>query len=161
MRYSGRVLMLFFLVGVAIWVIITAQQWPPKTALFPEVIGSFILILSLAELFFTLFRKEESGEETDLMDFKLSKDMDQALVNRRILSILLWIVGFLLGIVFLGFPVTALLFMFLYLKFDGKEGWKVSIGITAVVWASFYILFIWFLQTRFEEGWVIELLKGG
>jgi hypothetical protein len=158
---KNKVLMLFFLVGVSVWVIISARQWPPKSALFPQVISSFVLILSLAELCLTFFGKGESGEETDIMDFKLSNDLDKTLVNRRIISILLWIIGFTLGIFLLGFPITTPLFMFLYLKFDGKEGWGVSISMTIVVWMCFYFLFIWFMKTHFAEGLIIEWLKGG
>jgi hypothetical protein len=51
--------------------------------------------------------------------------------------------------------------MFLYLKFDGKEGWGVSISMTIVVWMCFYFLFIWFMKTHFAEGLIIEWLKGG
>jgi len=161
MRFSGRILMLFFSIGIGIYVILSAQKWPPRTALFPEVIGAVVVILALVALFFNLFRKGESGEETDLMDFRLSKDVDQARVTRRVLSVMLWVVGFLVGILLLGFPITALFFMFLYLKCDGREGWKTSVGITAIVWAGFYVLFIWLLKTRFNEGWIIEWFKGG
>lgn len=160
MRYSGKALVIFCLWVMAIWVIISALKWPPKTALFPLIIGIAVFLMALAELLFTLFGKEEGGEET-VMDFQLSRDTDPALATRRTISISIWILGFLLMILLLGFPVTAPLCIFLYLKLEGKERWGISLGVAAGVGACFYFLFIWLLNTSFEEGWVIEGLKKG
>jgi hypothetical protein len=159
-KHRSRIGVLLCLIGIALFVLISAWNWPPKMALFPRVIGVFILLLSVADVFFTLFGKEGS-EETDLMDFRLSKDADQSLVTRRVSSIFLWTISFTLGIFFLGFPITALVFMFLYLKFDGREGWKATLVVTGVVWVSFYILFVRLLETQFPPGLIFEWIKGG
>ena len=158
-RYSGKVVMFFCLVVIAIWVVISALKWPMKTAIFPIIIGSVVFLLAVTELCFTLFEKKGT-EKTETMDFQLSKDIDQALANRRTLSIFAWIIGFFFLILLLGVPIALPLFMFLYLKLSGKEGWRISIGLTAVVWVCFYFLFIWFLRTQFLSGWIQQWLSG-
>jgi magnesium-transporting ATPase (P-type) len=160
MKHRSRIGVLLCLIGIALFVILSAWNWPPKMALFPRVIGVFILLLSVADICFTLFGKG-GPDETSLMDFRLSKDADQSLATRRILSVFLWTIGFLLGVVFLGFPMTALVFMFSYMKFDGKEGWKTTLIVTGVVWVSFYILFVRLLETQFPSGLIFEWIKGG
>jgi len=59
--------------------------------------------------------------------------------------------GFFLLILFLGFTISVPLFTFLYLKLHGKEGWGMSIGLSASALACFYGLFVWLLSTPFPE----------
>jgi hypothetical protein len=164
MKFNGKAVMLLCLMGISLWTIISALQWPIKTGIFPIGMGGIVFLLAMVELFFTLFQKDtdtqEKKEETEVMDFKLSADTDRAVARQRTVSIFLWIVGFFFMIVLLGMPVALPLFMFLCLKFSGKEGWKTSIGLTAVVWVSFYFLFIWFLKTQFLAGWIQQWVKG-
>ena len=160
MKYRGRALVILGLTGISIWVIISALKWPPKTALFPLVIGIFVFLMAAIELFFTLLRRKESdGDKIEVMDFKFSQEVDQALAKRRTITMFLWILGFLFMILLFGFPITVPLCIFLYVKFEGKEGWGISLGLTAVIGIFFYFLFIWLLRTRFEEGWIFEGLK--
>jgi len=58
----------------------------------------------------------------------------------------------------LGFPITIGLFTFLYLKFSGKERWVFSLVMTAIIWVSFYVLFIWFSGVQFPESWLQKWL---
>ena len=147
------------LMVVAVWIIISALNWPMKTAILPIIVGIIVCLLATTELCFTLFEKK-GATKTEAMDFQLSKDVDQALANRRTLSIFAWIIGFFFLILLVGVPVALPLFMFFYLKFSGREGWKISIGLTAAVWICFYFLFIWFLKTQFSSGWVQQWLIG-
>lgn len=151
--------MIFGLVLMGIWTIISALKWRSDAALFPLCIGSFILIMAIVELLLILFGKEEIDEEAAVIDFKLSKDTDQTLANRRTISIFLWILGFLPMILLLGFPIATPLFVFLYLKFVGKEGWRISLGVTAAIWACFSIIYIGLMENPFMEGWIYEWLK--
>jgi hypothetical protein len=66
-----------------------------------------------------------------------------------------WILGFFAAIVLLGFPIAVPLFVFLYLRLQGREGWLFSLVFTAAVWASFYGLFDRLLHLPFAEGWLI------
>jgi hypothetical protein len=159
MKLSGRAAMICALAVIAVSILISARTWPPQSALFPMIISFFILSMSVAFLLVTLFGKKKDGE-AEVMDVKRSEGADQKLSNRRLLSISLWLIGFLLLILLFGFPTTIPLFMFLYLKFEGKEGWVTSIGLTVGVWACFYFLFIWLLKTPFPEGWILEWLSG-
>ena len=58
------------------------------------------------------------------MDFKLSEDVDKATAARRTLLTFGWIFGFFILILFFGFTIAIPLFVFLYLKIQGKEKWS-------------------------------------
>ncbi len=157
MKINGRVIVLLCFLLISIGVMISALRWPPKAFLFPIIMGSLVFSMTAAELFFTLFKK--GGEAPEAIDLKLSSTgLDKVLRRRRILSIFLWMIGLLFLILLLGFPITIALFTFLYLKFAGKERWVFSLIMTAIIWGSFYILFIWFSGVQFPESWLQKWL---
>jgi hypothetical protein len=153
-KYSGKALMSFCLVLIAIWVVMTALKWPFRAALFPVIIGSLVFLMSAAELFLNLLRRENGGEETSGLDFRLTEDGDPGLVWRRTLSMFVSILVFFFLILLVGFHVSILIFFFLFLKFKAKEKWRISLGLTALAWVSFYGLFIRLLHINFPQGWI-------
>jgi hypothetical protein len=159
MKLSGRAVMICGLVVIAISMLISARTWPPQSAIFPMIVSSFIIFMAVAYWLVTIFGKKTNGED-EVMDVKRSEEADQKSSNRQLISICLWVFGFLLLILLFGFLISIPLFMFLYLKCEGKEGWVVSICMSAGVWACFYFLFIWLLQTSFPEGWIMAWLSG-
>ena len=60
--------------------------------------------------------------------------------------------GFFAAIVLLGLLAAVPLFLFLYLKVQAREGWAMSIGLTAGVFAAFYGLFDALLHLPFPAG---------
>jgi hypothetical protein len=154
MKYSGRALMSFCLVLIAIWVVITALKWPFRAALFPVMIGSLVFLMSAAELFLNLLGGEKGGEEVSGFDFRLSENGDQGLVRRRTLSMFVSILVFFFLILLVGFHVSIPVFFFLFLKFKAKEKWPISLGLAALAWVSFYGLFVWLLHINFPQGWI-------
>jgi Na+/proline symporter len=91
-------------------------------------------------------------------DFQMSAGIVPPLARRRTAVAIGWIAGFFAAIVLLGFPLAVPLFMVLYLKLQGREGWIVSLALTAVVWALFYGLFDRLLHLPFPAGWVQQWL---
>ena len=69
-----------------------------------------------------------------------------------------WMLAFFAAIALLGFMVAVPLFLFLYLKLQGGEGWAMSIGLTAGVFAAFYGLFDALLHLPFPAGWLLAWL---
>jgi hypothetical protein len=84
---------------------------------------------------------------------------DKALEKKRTINICLWIFGFFFMVLLIGFPIAVPLFVFLYMKLQGKEKWGVSLLMTLVAWGSFYGLFVKFCDIPFMEGWIQQGLK--
>jgi hypothetical protein len=135
--------------GVAV-----ATAWPWKAALFPLVIGVPLFCLAAAEALWTLFGSK-SGRADEPRDFQLSIGLDTA---RRTLVASGWILAFFAAIVLLGFPIAVPLFVLLYLKLQGREGWVLSLVVTLAIWGVFYGLFDLMLHLPFPAGWLVEWL---
>ena len=132
--------------------VFAATAWPWKAALFPLVIGIPLFCLAVAEGLWTLFGKAPV-QEGEAKDFQLSVGKNAA---RRTAVAAGWILGLFAAIVLLGFPVAVPLFVFLYLRLQAKESWRVCILMTAAVWGVFYGLFDALLHLPFPAGWLLE-----
>jgi hypothetical protein len=161
-KFSGQHVMTLCFALISIGVIVQSLRWPFKTALFPVIIGSCALILSIVEFSMSLY--ETTGGRTkkkkqDAMDFKLSEEIDPAVARSRTRTAFGWIVGFFFLIVLFGFNIGIPLYVLLYLKLQGREKWLISILMTVGSWIFFWGLFIWLLDTPMPEGWVFRGLR--
>ena len=132
--------------------VIAAWAWPWKAALFPLVIGIPVFCLAAAESLWVLFGSTERGETKD---FQLSDHLPPRETLRRTGVACGWILGFFAAIVLLGFPLAVPLFVFLYLRLQGREGWLLSALFTAAMWGFFYGLFDRLLHLPFPDGWLV------
>ena len=146
------------LMAISGYGVVTAWFWPWKASLFPLVIGIPLFVLSAAEALWVLFGTTEKGEARD---FQLAQDLPEREVVRRSAVAGAWIVAFFAAIVLLGFPIAVPLFVFLFLKLQGREGWVLSIVMTAAVWGVFYSLFDLLLHLPFATGWLFTWLGFG
>ena len=139
------------IMAVAAWAVFSATQWPWKAALFPLVIGIPVFCLAAAEVLWVLFG---STPRSEAADFQLAQDLPARVMLRRTLLGIGWILGFFAAIAVLSFPVAVPLFVFCYLKIQGREGWGWSLIFTLAVWVIFYGLFDRLLHLPFPEGWL-------
>ena len=84
------------------------------------------------------------------MDF--SSDVPPEVERQRVINIFSWIVGFIVSVYLIGFPLTVPLFIFSYLKFQGDVGWLRTIVITVITWSLFYAVFQRLVHLQFESG---------
>ena len=133
--------------------IFAATGWPWKAALFPLAIGIPLFCLAAVEALWTLFGKAE----TDKNGMEVAPTTEAG-AQQRIPVAVAWMLGFFASVVLLGFPIAVPLFLFLYLKLQGGEGWLLSIGITLAVTAVFYGLFDALLHLPFPAGWLFSSL---
>lgn len=136
-----------------------AQDWRMQARLYPWVIGFPMIILAAIQVIFDLkgVQAKQSSDATP-MDFQFSKDIEPVLAKKRTIVMFSWLFSFLLGVWLLGFPIAIPLMMFTYLKFQGGEPWKLSIGLTVIAWGFFYGLFVRLLHLPFPEGLILTWL---
>jgi len=143
-----------------IWVLASAGvvisplylKWPFRTALFPLVIGSVVFVMALTETLLCFLGKEAPPENDLMVDSHLSEAADSALTGRRAFQAFAWVFAFVLLVVVVGFNLAVPLFVLLFLKLQGKEGWSLSLILTGLAWGFFFTLFIRVLHTPFPEG---------
>jgi len=141
----------FIIMILSAWAVVTAMDWPWKAKLFPLVIGIPVFCLAAAEVLWVIFGSTVRGET---MDFQLSTHLPEKVTLRRTALALGWILGFFAAIVLVGFPIAVPLFVFLYVKIQGREGWGLSLVLTLAVWGLFYALFDRLLHLPFLDGWI-------
>jgi hypothetical protein len=156
MKIKGRAIMSLCVAIVAVMVVLMSLKWPFKTALFPVIIGIPVALMAVME--FILSLRGQKKAEKGGVDFKLSEDVDPQVAMKRTLVTFAWIVGFFVLIVLVGFPIAVLLFLFLNLKWQAKEGWLLTVVLTAATSVFFYGLFIRLLDIPFYEGIILRAL---
>lgn len=153
---SSRVMLSLAAALVAGYALYASLHWPFRTGLFPSVIGVPLLFLALLEMALSAFGTEKQ-REGHAVDFELTTDVDPITARKRTLAIFSWILGFLTLILLVGFPLAVPLFVFLYLKLVGKEGWVLCLVLTAVSWLFMEGLFDRLLHLPFPQGWILSL----
>jgi hypothetical protein len=149
---KGRIFFCLFLIAVAGFAIHSALGWTFKAKLFPLAVSIPMLVLAATQLLLDLFGRAETGGSGPALDLELSADVPPEVARRRVFGIFLWIAGFILLVFFLGFPLAVPLFMFLYLSLQGDMRWWLTIGLTAVAWGFFYVVFQRVVHLQFEDG---------
>ena len=159
MTLTGKAWMSLVILLVGAGIIISAVRWPFKAALFPMIVGVPLFVLSTIQFLKSAFLGKGHSKDATI-DFKLSEMEDKALEKKRTVNIFLWILGFFFMVLLIGFPIAGPLFVFLYMKLQGRERWGTSILLTFVAWASFYGLFVKFCDIPFREGWIQQGIRG-
>ncbi len=153
---SSRFLLALAGAMIAGYALYASLHWPFRTALFPRVIAVPLLALSLLELILCV-AGPELEREGHAVDFELTKDIDPAVARRRTVAIFSWTFGFFFLILLCGFTLAVPLFVFLYLKLTGKEGWVLTLLLTLLSWLTMEGLFNRLLHLPFPQGWIFSL----
>ena len=118
-----------------------------RARLFPLIIGIPGLILASMAFGKELFTSTRSVTiESD------GEELEPAVVRRRMITIISWIIGFFGFIWLIGFVVSSVVATFAYLKFGNSERWSTSIALTGLAWLFFYGLFDYMLHLPFPDG---------
>jgi len=135
----------------AAWALVQTIGWPIKTSLYPRAVGIPLFLLAVAETLLSLRRGEEK-DDGEALDVALSQDVSPDVAARRTAAVIAWIGGFYVAIILIGFPRAIPLFVFGYLRIQGKESWALSILLAALAWLGFDLLFVRLLHTPFADG---------
>jgi hypothetical protein len=146
--FSLLVLVFF---GYLVW---EAQEWRLQARLYPLAIGIPMIALAVINIVQELRGPKKEAASNTPVDFQLTQTVEPAVAVRRTLNMLSWIVGFLAGIWVLGFSITIAGMTFGFLKIQNKEGWRMSLVLTASAWLVYYVVFERTLLLPFPEGQV-------
>jgi hypothetical protein len=155
-----------------IWALWEARNWPGPSKLFPWSLGFIVLSLALTQLGLAWRgitkegRTDRVGGKNGLDDTSISASgaandlISQKLlitpntVRRRVISICCWIVGFFIGIWFLGFKLGSLCLTFVFLKFTANENWTLSTVIAVGTYLFFWLVFDIMLKAPLGSGFI-------
>lgn len=112
------------------WYLIATQSYPSVSRFVPTVFGTAALGLGIFQLlgnFIPAIQPLTKGDPPSRTNGS-SSDLPQSVQNRRQLWAVLWAIGCVAGVYFLGFLVAIPLFMLVYfLGLDARRYWKLAI----------------------------------
>lgn len=132
----------------------TAWHLPPQATLFPLAAGTAGLILSLYQVVREL-KGRALGPDDDhrgYLDLQPQHTLPDALVARRALRMLSWIMGFYLLTYLIGYPFSVPLFVFSYLLLEAGARWWTGLLITTGVWLVVMVVFHQILGQNIPHG---------
>jgi hypothetical protein len=134
-------------VGMGLWL---ARDWPYETALFPRTAGSAAILIALISIF--LETRQKKNQPAGGVPWAPPSH-----ANLKALIDFAWVGAFIFGIWALGYVPAAMLFLFLYMKFKGKQAWLTAILVTAGGFAFMELIFGLLLDIEWFRGalWVM------
>ncbi|HWP59320.1 MAG TPA: tripartite tricarboxylate transporter permease [Candidatus Acidoferrales bacterium] len=145
----------FALVAVLSWALWESRNFGFRAGLFPWVIGTPVLLLSIVQFARDILGKTKRTGLESTMDQELPKEI----ARRRTAAIVGWIVAFFLAIWLLGFSLAAPVMTLLYLRVAGRESWPSTIASTVLAGALVYGFFERALHIPFPEGEIFLWLQ--
>ena len=149
-----RSLFALFWIGFFIYIVretlVVIRPKDVRPAIFPLVIGVpslALAVLAFCQEFLKTFRGVGQSKPS-----AATLSLDSALVQRRTVSVISWIIGFFLAIWLLGFNIAVPVATFLYLKVGARERWPLTTSLTLLAWLFFYGLFDYSLHLPFPKG---------
>ena len=88
----------------------------------------------------------------------LEEALPAAVVKRRTVVTFAWVLGYLLAIWLLGFPIGGPLCAFLQLRFCSREKWFLSLVLALSAWFFIYGIFDFLLHVPFPDGEIFTRL---
>ena len=126
-----------FFVALLAGAVATAWQWPFATGLFPLTIAVPVLVVAAAQLARDAFFKggEDGGSEPRerIRDIEVDRSVPTHLVVQRAGTFYLCALGFLAGILLVGFKLSVPLFMVFYFRRFSRAGWIVTLILTGLL----------------------------
>jgi hypothetical protein len=155
-------LLVIVLLIVALAALYAAAGYSAKGKLFPLIV-TILLIVMLAVKLLSLL-SPRIGDRIDIQGIefpdtksKSSPKEDHPAVKEaakwtKELMMLFWLLFLMACIYLIGFLAAIPMFLFLFLKFQGKHGWLTSILVSVAVLVFIYGLFGVVLSVEFPQG---------
>jgi TctA family transporter len=128
-----------------------AAPWPTEAGLVPIFVGTFTMFVVSLSFINHMFREKSGGggesveakaTKTLTLDLQASDDhLETAVVRRRALKFLGWLLTFLVLVAFVGMLPTVFVFISLYMWWEGRENWKLMLSLSAGMTLFSWILF--------------------
>lgn len=127
-----RVILAFLHIAILFAAIVSSWGWPAHSRLFVLTCSVPSILLLCLFVSGQLGQRAKSGPVSQLKHSLDSKGVSGK-VSREEITFFAWIFGFGMAVWLLGFQVSAVLFTFLYLRFKGRESWKMSTVLTVLL----------------------------
>ena len=153
MRFQPSMIFTLGVMVVAAYAVYASRDWSLGTGLFPWFVGIPVLVLAVIQMILDTYQsfRPANAAHTDTGDLQVDMSMGMGVVARRASGYLGWLLGLFFGIIIFGFFISIPLFTLLYLKYQAKEGWLLSSGLTLGTFVFFVGLFHQILHVHWPK----------
>lgn len=159
MKNSGKLLLSALFIGIFGYMVLDMQEYPEKSALVPLVVAVPGLILSVAQFLLDLksvvFGGSGSAASTQGPAEAAGFLSEQRKKEFALAGWILLIVGLILAV---GFWITIAVYVPLFMRFHGKESWKLSLQVGIGGWAVIFLVFHVMLKVHLFPGLLFDFL---
>jgi len=131
------------------------RGWGTRSGLFPTVVGLPLFVLAVLQLIASLRHKEGDAANPEASELSQG-DLPADVFKSRMIAIVGAIVGFPIAVWLIGFTFAIPLVTFLYLKVASREGWGISLALSAAAGVMFYLMFVIALGIPVRSGLLLS-----
>ncbi len=157
---------LFFLV-VLCWFFVEAIQYSERARMIPLIISGMGIVFILVEMIIRYVARNDVelgidaavvlGADKKEKEYRSQSEAKEEVVDEKpggnVFEIVLWSIGIVAMLWFVGFQITAFVFPILYLMFGNmKMTWWKAVIVGFFTWLSIYLLFSVMLNMPFFPG---------
>ena len=150
MQY-GFTSILIIMIAVCLYI---GKDWNSTTALFPRVVGYPMFVLAIAILVVDI----KNGRSQD-KDGETNGDVEFITMTGRMVMYFSWLIGFGVLIWAIGIVYSIPIYIFSYMKIEGKYGWLKCGTYAALTTAFIIILFEYIFRVAWPEGALLRILN--
>ena len=147
----------------SLWIIALAialyvsRNWNSTTALVPQAVGFPMLALLVAILVVDIKKGQRQKENAKAAD----DDREFSFKNRSMTVYLSWLVGFAVLVWAIGLVYSVPIYIFSYMKIQGKYSWLKSTIYAAATTVFIVVLFQYAFKVSWPEGDLLSILGLG
>lgn len=153
LRFSWATIFDLFILAAFIGALWQSRRFSFRAGLFPWAVGFPVLGLTLVQFIMDLMGKK-SGSSIDQYMADSGQELPTHVVRRRTVGSFGLVFGYFLAIWLFGFAHGVALCTFLQLKIGSREGWWLTLILTASAWTFIYGFFDRVLNVPFPTGQV-------
>jgi len=150
---NGHVVTAALMLAIFASMVGMSMQYPPNARMVPLLIGVPGMILCLIQLASELLASYRAIPDTDQAHRVPASELV------RELKFFLWFPAFIASVLLLGFTVTTLCLVFVFLRLDQRESMKLSLGLSVggavVLYLVFEIVLGLPLYPGFLSNWLL------
>lgn len=147
MKMKSESYVLISIMLLMLFVIATVVRSPYiEVKLLPTIIGIFVFVLTTIELW-----RAQRTKKATVMQEESHERLESGVELSRFIAVISWILGFAVGVFFVGIVPAAAIFSFTYLKLQRKT-WFISAGYAFILTSLIYMVFELALKLDLYKG---------
>lgn len=169
LRPSGKIsfkledLAYVFFLGVALYMLLTAQEWNFVARIGPTVVAAALIVAASVSLGYKLLVTKAPGESAHSgaihMDVGLDESLTGSVILKRSAGFFVWFLAFLASTALIGLLPTIPLIIVAFMRIEGREPWRLSLTVAACTTAFIYGVFDLLMNVAWPSNLLSYLLS--